>query len=374
LNIIVVAASDTERDEARRLRWGDYWFKDSLCKALEAQGHTIVGAIDQADVIVNCHGPSIQNLPPETYNVLWIIGHPDMVTPAECWQYDAVYAESAEFTEHLRGLGVECEHLSGASDFVPMDVAREPRAVFVGNWRPGRVLPATQYPLTVWGEGWPGHLPEGATLGGVEYAHADLNALYASAEELPNQTHPDMEKWGMHNPRHYDILATRGEIVPTFAECAKRIMADVPCTRMMLDLGCGKQPRRGFIGVDRVGGTQVFEADLEDGLTDFDAVDVIVADNLLEHVHNLIPLMNSCHEAMRPSGRMHITVPNAGKSLDAAFSDPTHVRVFTMSTWDYFDGEHRRWQEYGQQYGILPWKVIYKRERDRFIDVMLRPA
>ncbi len=384
MNVYIVAASDAEQDEKRKLRWGDYWFKDSLAKALVALGHTVSGDPGECDVLINCHGSGIENLPVHTFNVLWVIGHPDRVTVNECLQYDAVYSESDKFAVHLRKRGIDCGWMPGASDFVPMDLPKALGRVFVGNNRQGRTggalrdciaeLNGDYTGLAVWGEGWES-LPKGVWQG-PDMPHDHLNNLYAQSAELLNDVHPDMEYWGMHNPRHYDILATRGERVPTFAECAARIMAGVPAERTMLDLGCGSKVRRGFIGVDKAGGEGVMQADLDEGGLPFGpGVSVIAADNLLEHIGNLIPLMNDCHDALLPSGRMHITVPNAAKSLDAAFSDPTHVRAFTPQTWDYFNGEHPRWQEYGQSYGILPWRVLYARERDgRFIDVMLRPA
>ena len=397
MNVYIVAASDAEQDEKRKLRWGDYWFKDSLAKALTALGHTVSANPAECDVLINCHGSGIENLPVHTWNVLWVIGHPDRVTASECQQYDAVYSESDKFAVHLRRQGIDCGWLPGASDFVPVDLPKTLGKVFVGNNRPGRAgaplrdciaeLAGDYAGLAVWGEGWD-KLPPGVWQG-PDMPHENLNALYAQAGELLNDTHPDMEHWGMHNPRHYDILATRGERVPTFAECAARIMAGVPAERAMYDLGCGKQARRGMIGVDKAGEEPVVCWDLEkgfcgeaytqpliDGRTWFvPGVSVIVADNVFEHIHNLIPLMNDCHDALTATGRMHITVPNAGKSLEAAWSDPTHVRPFFMSSWDYFNGEHPRWREYGQSYGIKPWRVVYARERDgRFIDVMLRPA
>jgi hypothetical protein len=100
---------------------------------------------------------------------------------------------------------------------------------------------------------------------------------------------------------------------------------------------------------------------------------VIVADNLLEHIDNLIGLMNDCHEALDERGRMHIIVPNA-KDPVAAFADPTHRRAFVSDTFTYFDVAHARWAQYGKGYGIKPWRVVYVREDGRFIRAMLRPA
>jgi hypothetical protein len=168
-------------------------------------------------------------------------------------------------------------------------------------------------------------------------------------------------------------------------------MADVPAERVMLDLGCGAKPRRGMRGID-LGDMglglpmheNVTEWDLEGGLPmAFSYEQVIVADNLLEHIDNLIPLMNDCHDALLPlriigrpdldhAGRMHIVVPNAVDPNDA-WADPTHRRAFVPGTWDYFNGEHVRWQMYGKGYGIKPWRIVFCRVDGRFIRVMMRP-
>jgi hypothetical protein len=366
------------------LRWGDYWFKDSLGKALTKAGHTVVGDVMDADVLVNLHGGRVSQLPEWTWNVLWIIGHPDAVTRQECDEYDAVYSESEMFADYLREAGVDAKSLPGATDFVALDMPKTHDAVFVGNWRPGREL---QVPdgmmLEVWGENWT-ELPHDAVWRGIEYPHERLMELYASSAHVVNQTYPDMERWGFHNPRHYDIAAVRGEPHPTFDQCATEIMAGVPERRVMLDLGGAPKPRRGMTGIDLRTGPGIVVANLEHGLPWFEwsdkydepvlaHADVIVADNLLEHIDNLIPLLNDCHDALLPSGRMHIVVPNAVDPNDA-WADPTHKRAFVPGTFDYFDAENERWKRYGKGYGIKPWRVVYCRPEGRFIRAMLRPV
>lgn len=376
VKLYIVAASDAEKDEERRLRWGDYWFKDSLAKAFVNLGHEVTTDLLQAEALINLHGAVVQRLPEWTYNVLWIISHPDTVTTEECDQYDAVFCESERFTEHLLEQGIGCEHLAGASDFTARGtIPYMLRRVFVGNARNGTrpcidALNGDYEGLAVWGEGWE-HLPEGVWRGEY-YPHERLNTLYGTTQEVLDDSHEDMDRWGFTNPRAYDIRATRGEKVPTFAQCAKALMQGVrPLSG--LDLGCGDRRRPGLTGVDLLERQGTIARDLETGLDPgWREVDVIVADNLLEHINNLIPLLNDCHDALLPSGRMHIRVPSATTS--AAFQDPTHMRYFVPETFDYFDVKHNRWQVYGRSYGIKPWRIVMKRMDGVMIDVMMRPA
>jgi len=375
VRVYVVAASDAEQDEERRLRWGDYWFKKSLAIALKDLGHEIVTDVAQAQAIINCHGMSIERLPEWTYNVLWIIGHPDAVTVDECNQYDAVFAESQKLTAHLREQSVDAQWLPGASDFVPMDVPKTHKRVFVGNAR-GKSRPCIDAlngnynGLEVWGEGWD-WLPKGVRQG-LYYPHDKLNELYAASEEVLNDVHEDMRRWEMHNPRYYDILAVAGRCVPTFRDCAERIMRGAYVLKG-LDLGCGTRRRPGLTGVDLAGSDDIVEHDLETGLpSDLGPQDVIVADNILEHINNLIPLLNDFHYVLMPDGRMHVRVPSA--TTVAAFQDPTHVRYFVPETFDYFDIGHNRWQEYGRAYGLKPWRIVRRTMDGVMIDVLMRPA
>lgn len=143
-----------------------------------------------------------------------------------------------------------------------------------------------------------------------------------------------------------------------------------------LDIGCGHFPRDGFIGVDTVKHEGIINWDLEKSLEYFTSPDTVAevwADNVLEHINNLIPLMNSVYNIMLPGGRFHIRVPLA--NTVGALKDPTHVRHFVPESFDYFD---LAW-DYPRQpdYGIRKWqvekKVIEKESDDyQYIYVVLR--
>lgn len=104
-----------------------------------------------------------------------------------------------------------------------------------------------------------------------------------------------------------------------------------------LDLGCGSRKRPGFIGLDR---TTVPGVDLTWNLEllplPFRAgsFDVVFASHLLEHVTDLNRMLEEVARVLKPGGLLQITVPWAGDLR--AFQDPTHVRFFTLRSFEYF--------------------------------------
>lgn len=105
----------------------------------------------------------------------------------------------------------------------------------------------------------------------------------------------------------------------------------------VLDIGCGghKQAMEA-IGVDKFPYPLVeVVADLEQGLPfAADSVDHIFAVHILEHVVNLVPLMNEIHRVLRPDGVLHAMVPYW--QHEVAVADPTHVRFFVAQSFKAF--------------------------------------
>src|SRR5687768_16736719 len=82
---------------------------------------------------------------------------------------------------------------------------------------------------------------------------------------------------------------------------------------VILELGCGKAPQPGRIGVDMIDlpGVDIV-ADLEMGLPYLpDAcVDEIHARSLLEHLENFELVMREIVRVLRPGGTCHVFVPH----------------------------------------------------------------
>lgn len=105
----------------------------------------------------------------------------------------------------------------------------------------------------------------------------------------------------------------------------------------VLDIGCGRQKQHSWaIGVD----CQPYEGvdvvtNLEDGLPfDDGVIDQVFAVHFLEHVQNLLGLMNEIHRVLKPGGVLHVMVPHHG--FVNALADPTHVRFFHPQTFKFF--------------------------------------
>lgn len=111
----------------------------------------------------------------------------------------------------------------------------------------------------------------------------------------------------------------------------------------ILDIGCGPTKQvAGALGIDGHAHSGVDAvADLERGLPLQDGcVDAIFAVHFLEHIRDLVGLMNEIHRVLRQGGVLHVIVPHC--HFVNAIADPTHVRFFHPQTFKYFCGARPR--------------------------------
>lgn len=109
----------------------------------------------------------------------------------------------------------------------------------------------------------------------------------------------------------------------------------------IVDIGCGGAKQiRDAIGVDAHPHDGVdIVCNLENGLPFADGeIDYVFAVHFLEHVSDLIGLMNEIHRVLKPGGVLHAMVPNVSHAN--AIADPTHVRYFNRQTFKYFCTPH----------------------------------
>lgn len=142
---------------------------------------------------------------------------------------------------------------------------------------------------------------------------------------------------------------------------------------MRLDLGGGTQNTKapGHINIDiaDIPGVDIVW-DLNNGLPLMklanyvpdriinNKVEGIRCHQVVEHLDNIIPLMNDCYEVMKEGAIMEISTPKA--FTDAWAQDPTHKKMFVRRTFDYFcDDESTK--DAREEYGITAkFKVVWE--------------
>ena len=99
----------------------------------------------------------------------------------------------------------------------------------------------------------------------------------------------------------------------------------------MLDLGCGSRKWPGSVGLDVSAET---DADVVHDLEVFpypieaQAFDVVLMQDVIEHVEDLYGLMGEVHRICRPGARVLLRTPHFSSML--AFSDPTHKHYLSL--------------------------------------------
>jgi len=118
--------------------------------------------------------------------------------------------------------------------------------------------------------------------------------------------------------------------------------ATIPCdeTTFVINLDLAR-PR------EMLPGTEFVQHDLESGTVPFadDYFDCIITSHTLEHIRNLLPLMQDCYRAAKHDALFYVRVPFA--LSEGQFSDPTHVRFFVPSTFWSFSQSYYWRADYG---------------------------
>ena len=126
---------------------------------------------------------------------------------------------------------------------------------------------------------------------------------------------------------------------------------------MKINLGCGLDKKEGYIGIDRIKlkGVDII-CNLEEGLPFKDnSINNIYTSHVLEHINNLIGLMEEIWRICKPDSIIKIIVPYFACSGN--FGDITHVRSFTTQSFEYF-GEDNRFNYYSHaRFKILKRKI-----------------
>jgi SAM-dependent methyltransferase len=154
-----------------------------------------------------------------------------------------------------------------------------------------------------------------------------------------------------------------------------------------IDLGCGRRPASGYIGIDVTQytdgrGKMVVDIVRDVGkhglpFSDNSAEEIRAADSL-DHFSpkEIVFVMNECWRVLTPTGHLVGSVGLAG--TPTFYKDPTHFVRFVPETFNYFCGvsDHMdgrpKYPRYAD-YGILPWVKEEVRVEGETIHFKLTP-
>jgi len=112
-------------------------------------------------------------------------------------------------------------------------------------------------------------------------------------------------------------------------------------TLKVLDLGCGNKKRKGAVGIDfnsRTAADVIHDLNAFPYPLDDSSFDEIYLDNALEHLDDVMRVMEEVHRICKPGGLVKVIVPYF-RSIWASI-DPTHKHSFTVDSFAYFDPDH----------------------------------
>lgn len=159
-----------------------------------------------------------------------------------------------------------------------------------------------------------------------------------------------LDAFTRHDPAeaYADLLA----FAVGYAQAHRRIHPVAPWRPTHVNLGSGKDYKAGWLNIDileraqpdivldlgqpvqwpvRRDGLRGGEVLLEPG-----SVDLVYANNVLEHVPDLPCLMTNLLALLKEGGELHVEVPY--EKAPTAWQDPTHVRAMNEQSWQYYTG------------------------------------
>ena len=126
-----------------------------------------------------------------------------------------------------------------------------------------------------------------------------------------------------------------------------------------LHLGCGKKILKGWVNLDIVKGKGV---DVVHNLEKFpypfkeNTFNEILADNVIEHLADIIKVMEELHRIGKNGCIVKIIVPYYNHHF--AYQDPTHKHFFTLDSFDYFTKDSGYNYYSGARFEIVDRKLI----------------
>lgn len=218
--------------EAKGREWGDLHFATALAAALERLGQQVAVDFREAaerptqgldDVVLVLRGLDDVRVQPGRVNLLWVISHPELVTPSEMRAYDQVFAASLTWAAKAgTALGRPVLPLLQATDahrFHPGGATADTGhpVLFLGNsrkvYRPVvRHLVEAGVDVAVYGSLWDSYIPSDL-IRGTHVANAEVPAMYRTSGVVLNDHWEDMRVEGFLSNRLFDAAAVGARVV-----------------------------------------------------------------------------------------------------------------------------------------------------------------
>jgi SAM-dependent methyltransferase len=147
-----------------------------------------------------------------------------------------------------------------------------------------------------------------------------------------------------------------------------------PTRPLRLNLGCGNDILPGFVNHDWSRRRPEVEVahDLQSlpWPWDDDVAEEVRLFDVIEHLPEVVPVIDECWRVLGPSGVLHLRVPHY--QHPNAWIDPTHRRPFHLDSFDYFDPDTFWGTKYGF-YTTKKWKLADKEiDADGNVVVVMR--
>ena len=237
--LVVIKDPAPGKTYATKYEWGDYYYARSLARAFERLGFDTridgrdgwYGHDDGACINIVLRGPVKYDckMSPDSFNVMWLISHPDMIDENELNEYDFVFAASEILTGKYRSsesVLVPCACLpqcTAPEIFYPAPESATYSAgnLLLGNSR-GVLRDSVKkcidegVDIQIIGNGWD-KLVKHQIVRSAAVPSLLVPSLYRSAETVLNDHWEDMRQNGIVSNRIYDVLACgRGIVTDNF--------------------------------------------------------------------------------------------------------------------------------------------------------------
>ena len=237
--LVVIKDPAPRKTYATKYEWGDYYYARSLARAFERLGFDT--RIDGSDgwyghddgfciniVLRGCVKFECRRAP-GSFNVMWLISHPDMIDENELNEYDFVFAASEILTGKYRSsesVLVPCACLPQCTAPEIFYPAPESAAYSAGNLLLGNSRGVLRdsvkkcidegVDIQIIGNGWD-KLVKHQIVRSAAVPSLLVPSLYRSAETVLNDHWEDMRQNGIVSNRIYDVLACgRGIVTDNF--------------------------------------------------------------------------------------------------------------------------------------------------------------